>query len=158
MLCSCTQRVSSQQNTRAELQALRAGRMAHPLAFMSKYRDLSVPVAAEKPRIQTLSSERPPPPNPQGLGEGWSVLCRGYSLESGAPPLPLTVSQAPSLPGRPRARWSCWASGAPWTPWSPGPSWRHGERWPQGSTRPSGKRGHGGRIPLSAVQTQTHVA
>ena len=50
---------------------------------------------------------------------------------------------APSLSGRSRARWSCWASRASRTPWGPGPSWRHWERWPQGSTRPRGKRGHG---------------
>ena len=79
------------------------------------------------------------------LAEGWergrhrTAQVRGLSGDQSPFPSPSGSCQASSLSGRPRARWSCWASRAPWTAWGPGPSRGHRERWPQGSARPSGK-------------------
>lgn len=124
------------------------GEMVHSLEckrscwpLMPRYRTcpfVRPPTSHKRPNDKALSPE---PAEGWGRGRHWAAYLRGL-LSKGwnSLPSPSESCQTPSLSGRPRARWSSWASRTPWTPRGPGPSWRHWERWPQGSTRPSGKR------------------
>ena len=116
---------------------------------MSLYipRDLSCPFVYQE--VARGPVTRPFPPSWPQAGK---AKASGHPYEEASlsslwrpepPPPTLRVMLAPSLSGRSRARWSCWASRAPRTPWGSGPSWRHWERRPQGSARPGGKSERG---------------